>query len=318
MNILLVCIDDVRFDVVFGKYRSMPNLAKLAEQGLCFVNAYTTSTWSAQVAYSVLMGVDSLQTPFQIGSEKDQTVRNQKFAYEGVYFDRRHSIGVSANCWVSSQFGFDSLFDQWYDNRVDSEGLASRLLNNVPSPTFFYLHLMGAHDRRTNKRYQRSELTVDNFERYRQACFEMDDRLKRFFELEDWIVCVYSDHGEYFPALNKEERVERVGHGQSLSPSLVHVPLVVWYKGCKPKVMKGIVSLSSIVNKLFVFDSGIVADFDEPVSMFLSKGPNAKRAKFTRESLEGNGHYDEFDLNTFELRQYQHSLLSEVPDALFK
>lgn len=298
-NIIAVCIDDLRKDVCFTtKHRSAPNIYKFAEQGVCFANAFTTSTWSPQAAYSFLTGVDPIHTPYAVVSENEQTVRRQRCAHTsggGTHF----TVGVSANCWVSSMYGFDTLFDRWYDNRRTPLEQALQLLEDgLPEPWLLYLQLMGVHDRRTKKKYEGDEGTAHNFERYRQSVYELDERIGKLLFgkwREEAVLCVFSDHGEYFPSIDPYD-VSRWGHGHSLCPTLLSVPFVVCAPGLEVDRNCRIVSLRHLLPILLSVSKEGDYNQRERVEAFVAKDSFAKRVVFD-EGVRDAGYYVEYDLH---------------------
>ena len=111
-NLVLVCLDTVRKDV-FDEYA--PRLQARAD--VVYEQCRAASSWSAPSHASMFTGT----LPHEHGVHayhRDFSGLSREDAFLGDLPDHR-ALGVSANVWAGSSFGFDGLFDDFSDISPD-------------------------------------------------------------------------------------------------------------------------------------------------------------------------------------------------------
>lgn len=263
-NVVLVVIDTLRADKV-GAYDAdlpddvTPNLDAMAERGLLFSRALSSSSWTRPSIGSLLtsryprtLGLhreqgDSLPPRFELLSET---------LHDAGWF----TVGLTANPNINSVFGFSDGFDRYVDSHVvwdwmnpgpgeqqwwqapvpDARALFDRgwqlIEERGASPFFLMVTIMEVHEhgeREPPAEY--AELYDDRMDqRYLQRVRQADAETGRFLDrltsspdprLRDTLVVVLSDHGE---GLTDHPGVEQSeGHGLTLYGSQVRVPLLL-------------------------------------------------------------------------------------------
>lgn len=118
-NVILIVIDTLRADRVWGDGAVMPNLHKLAEQGVYYRHAYTPIPKTQQSVSSIMTGlypwhhgVRELYTP--LGSEQDTLA--EKFSRAGY-----HTAAFVHNAWINYGMGHEQGFSEYHDyDRIES------------------------------------------------------------------------------------------------------------------------------------------------------------------------------------------------------
>jgi len=127
-NVLLITLDTCRRDKLscynFDR-RTSPNIDDLAQKGFVFDNAYTASNWTkpatASLITSLYPGAHQTNTLVQKISPSIQCLP-ERFKQAGY-----HTLALSANANISSDFGFDQGVDYFYEiiskNMIDFSAL---------------------------------------------------------------------------------------------------------------------------------------------------------------------------------------------------
>src|SRR5579872_4486393 len=111
-NVVLVVIDTLRRDhlATYGYARNTsPFLDELARQGAAF-EAITPAPWTKPATVSLLTGLHPVH--HQAVDRLDRIPPGALTLAERLRSAGYHTLGVSANGWVSHPFGFDRGFDQ--------------------------------------------------------------------------------------------------------------------------------------------------------------------------------------------------------------
>jgi len=311
-NSLVICVDDLRRDVCDrqSKYFCMPYVAELAKRSQCFRKAFTTSSWSPQVAYTVFKDCDPIFTPFAVEAEDTQKVFRHGLLSSARFRRREYLVGVSANIWVSAQFGFDKFFDRWIDDRANAFERCCKLLSDgLPEPWVVYLQIMHVHDRLLGKRAERNR-DFQDFAYYRRCCHELDTLLgkellpvlERKGLTDRTVVCLFSDHGESFPNVDSDG-LKAFGHGQALSPILLRVPLFICDPDREAANIDEYFSLRHLFQTVFACADGKEFNLPEPVISAFLAHKQVKHVKFDGRTC--NGSYQEFDLVRGDVREFK-------------
>ena len=206
-NILLIVIDSLRADRIFGKQKtaSSPFIDSLIKKGVYFSNAITTSQYSSQVMQSIFTA------RFLLG---DGTTKKR--------YTKIHSTSTSLLSLLK-KYGYntyaiiqDSLSAQGLKETFDNEdisfksednlynGLGERILkklDRITSPWFYYIHPEDLHTPCVvPEELGHLKLT----ERYDRNIFEIDSLIGRILKkinLDETIIVLTSDHGEYISSM---------------------------------------------------------------------------------------------------------------------
>ncbi len=250
-NIVLIVIDTLRPDhLPFHGYdrNTTPFLATMAEEGVVFERAHSTSSWTAPAMASMLTSLHPVQHGVLSGlvavrtqQRDDPTVTLNRIP-EGVATaaevlrDGGYSTwGVADNLNICADLGFEQGFQHF---RMTSDegaatvnatirGWAHRLTDETPY--FLYVHYMDPH-RPYRKRApwyapMEGEL-LDSISAYDSEISYVDQKIEELRQLLGWdentLVIITSDHGEEF--------LDHGGwdHGRTLYAEVVDVPLLVW------------------------------------------------------------------------------------------
>jgi arylsulfatase A-like enzyme len=146
-NVLLVVLDTVRSDHVSsnGYYRqTTPHLDQIANQGVSFENAYSTSSYSLPSHASLMTG----KNVFEHGIEWETSKALAKKPYPTIAESMRNlgyrTGGFSANIfWVSREQGFNRGFLHYEDFYQTLEDMLSGPFFSRVYKKLFYSKLMG-------------------------------------------------------------------------------------------------------------------------------------------------------------------------------
>ncbi|MFC6835100.1 sulfatase [Halomarina ordinaria] len=110
-DVVLVVMDTARADSVLGRPDVMPNLHRLAAEGVTYENAFTTAPWTLPSHASLFTG--------QRTTDHGAHARTRRFDPSVPTLAERlgsagyHTVAYSNNTWVSEEFGFDAGFDEF-------------------------------------------------------------------------------------------------------------------------------------------------------------------------------------------------------------
>jgi arylsulfatase A-like enzyme len=156
-NIIFIVIDTLRADYLptYGhKINTAPYMDSLAREGVVFERVIAPSTWTKTSMASVVTGIGPAK--HGVRSVNDMLPGKLTTIAEGLSAKDYQTIGVNANPWLQSMFGFDVGFDKYVSIpmrlhfyypvwAINAKALS--LMENVSSekPVFLYLHLMDPH-----------------------------------------------------------------------------------------------------------------------------------------------------------------------------
>jgi len=258
-NVVVIVIDTLRADRLpfYGHVvDTAPFLTSLAERGLIFDNAWSSSSWTAPATASIFTGRYPNQHGVRLGLRAGQHRAEEVEEYElNRIPDELMTIpvfmrslgyttfGVSANPNVDPRLGFERGFDHFAPfDRSRGKGAATvreallRWRSEIlaSEPYFLYLHLADTH----GPYHRHPEWTppgepppdnlLDDTVAYDSEIRFADENLRMIFEElglgEGTLVIMTSDHGQEF--MDHGHR----GHGWQLYSELTRVPLFVYYK----------------------------------------------------------------------------------------
>ncbi|HXC52617.1 MAG TPA: sulfatase [Candidatus Limnocylindrales bacterium] len=259
-SILLIVVDTLRADIADGHFESetgtMPQLARIAAQGVRFTQAVSPAPWTLPATVSLLSGWNPHRHGFGRTASDWEVLRGNPDALYLAPALRQAGYLTSAflnNPYLRPWFGFGPgfyLMRPYHGRAVDGAALALDWLHgHIASPSFMLLHLMDPHwpydappgfgaarqpcsacDSLFATQYENLDAAAraEVERRYAAEVQYTDGMLGLFYDTLDrggalehtWLI-VTSDHGEEF--------WEHGGfmHGHSLFDELLRVPLVV-------------------------------------------------------------------------------------------
>ena len=259
-NVVVVVIDTLRRDHLptYGYAReTAPFLDRLAREGAALDGVSPTS-WTKPATASLLTGLHPLR--HQATGRVDALPEEAETLAERLKGEGYQTLGVSANGWISAEFGFQQGFDELL--LLDSEGseVVNRglfpLLEKLEPPYFLYVHYVDPHAPYAPQTAwdggalpaalrDQGPVSVEDLDSFtvqqRPADFmarvrdlydgeirgvdrsleKLLGELERRGLMENTVLVVTSDHGEEF------EEHGRMSHGLSLYEEVVRVPLVI-------------------------------------------------------------------------------------------
>lgn len=231
-NVIVIVIDTLRPDVLelYGaEGETAPYLARLGARSAVFLDAWSSSTWTAPATASLFTGQYPLRHGVTLGFHAHgRTVREVEAAGEApitinqlpedrptlpsafARLDYR-TFGLASNVNIGSEIGFDRGFDRFLHlNHASARELEARLEEwetemRAASPFLLYLHLNDVHapyDPRSPWYAPQGEEREDLRAAYRSEVRYVDDVLERVVDRLDpdgeALILVASDHGEEF------------------------------------------------------------------------------------------------------------------------
>lgn len=282
-NVVLVVIDTLRRDhlATYGYSRdTAPFLGELARQGAVF-QGLTPAPWTKPATASLLTGLHPLH--HQAIDRVDRLPDAAETLAERLRRAGYHTLGASANGWVSQAFGFDRGFDTFLffpDNpkaaRLNRDLLPA--LDRLKPPFFLYVHYIDPHlpfdpdtawdGRPLSADLKARPVTVQEVDapHFLQRSPELMARARDLYdgeirgaddalrELSGWlarrglmkstVLVVTADHGEELGDHG------RMSHGQTVYQEVLRVPLVIRAPGAVPPGRFGRASLMDVVPTL--------------------------------------------------------------------
>lgn len=253
-DVIVVVIDTLRADELppyGGARENAPFIAELAEQGLVFENAWSTSSWTAPATASIFTSQHPNEHGVNVGLMvrspiADQLeVRRIPEAIETLpEFMRSRgyaTFAVTDNINVDEPLGFSDGFDRFRYLKGFAESGARKLNEQVLAwrdeilsderPYFLYLHYMDPHEPyRRHAEWMPEDAPPVPEDRltdraaYRSEIRHTDENIRAIFEAlgvdDDTVVILTADHGQEFLDHG------RTGHKWTLYSELTRVPLV--------------------------------------------------------------------------------------------
>lgn len=257
-DVLVIAIDALRAAALDPEI--MPALSELARGSLVFERAYSPTVMTFTSVSAIFSGrpfadvgpqnalIDENISPRVTLAEQFRAAGYRTAAFSDV-FD--HPV---------FRRGFDHVNDYWHDPEVAGpkgqltsaskmQGILE-LLQRDKRPAFVWAHVLDVHAPYPLRRGPEGERLTGAAAYYRGAAY-VDQQLATLFlalrgggRLERTILAITADHGEEL-----QER-GRVGHGPNVFEESVHVPLVIWAPGCRPRRVAEPVSLAHLAASL--------------------------------------------------------------------
>lgn len=263
-DIVLISIDTLRADHLgaWGYERpTSPNLDALAARGTRFAMARSPSPWTLPSHTTMLTGL----LPLEHGVVDDRSANHSPMVQSRLQEAGYATAGFVTSIFVGRRYGFDTGFDDFTDfgvrtkkSNLERTPNAERLVNKAldwlqereGESAFVFLHLYDVHypydapdgfDRQFDRPSRDEELTYKKYFHYlkhplspeqmehQKAQYDeeiayVDQQLGRLIEAygeREVIFIVTADHGEEFGERGSW------GHGHTLGPEQLHVPLII-------------------------------------------------------------------------------------------
>ncbi len=259
MNVLMLCIDSMRFDCL--NHSAVPFLYNYTEKkGQLFPDSFSHSSWTRPSIATVLTGLLPQQHRVEfieskLGKEKQLPEFFKEKGYATACFS-----GINQ---IDPVWGFRG-FDEFFSSQVDSVQLNRRLMNFVRAAKeskkkwFAYVHYADPHfpyNMSTSffKRNPKKEIKELLWDAYNKKLNTIDCCINQLFDflnglkvMKKTLVVVFADHGEEF-----WEHGHKI-HGGCLCDEVLHVPLIFFHPKmpakCRPKVA-GLADLGPTITK---------------------------------------------------------------------
>jgi arylsulfatase A-like enzyme len=207
-NILFLVIDSLRADKCYGNKKTSitPNIDSLINNGVYFTQALSSAAATAVAVSSMLTGLYPFNTG--MGDTTYHKLDSKISNYIRVLKDHGYHTYSSAP-EIATDFGLTYDFenvDSTYDNYFSLfAGLGDQIIKKFSSdklqqPWFFYIHLFDLHtpvivpDKFSEEKYGLSQ-----YEKMVSAIDFWLGKLLQNIDLEQTLIILTSDHGEYIP-----------------------------------------------------------------------------------------------------------------------
>jgi hypothetical protein len=248
--VLLITIDCLRYDLLGDARARLPNLDRLASEGLSFERAYAPGSSTVYSLSAIFSGKHysllewSGERRASIFPRNDETPRIPELLDRGGV----HTVQAASMNWLDDTLGITRGFrvrdyealpgPRWKPGTSVTDALVARLGEIGDDPTFLYAHFIDAHEPYAGPR------ATPAFERYAREVELVDSHVGRLLEAIDrhrlrdrTVVIITADHGEGFG----EHR--RRAHGNSLYDELIRVPLLIRSPGTRARTIETPVTL---------------------------------------------------------------------------
>jgi len=259
-NIVLILIDTLRRDHLpfygYGK-PTAPFLSELAQHGVVFERAHSTSSWTPPATASLFTSLYPVQhgvlRGFQLAQRLERlqgtSIRltpvpeSAETLAEALSSRGYRTFAITENPNLVPEMGFAQGFRHFsaFPKSLDAETILKRLDELRPElqakgPYFLYLHFMDVHGPYRPRAPLYDSTLVSEVERkisaYDSGIRALDERLRQAFAACGWqrdtLVLVTADHGEELGDRGSW------GHGATLFGEVLDVPLLVYPPGGTP------------------------------------------------------------------------------------
>ncbi len=258
-NIVVVCVDALRADAL-GCYGyaepTTPFIDEFAASGRLYENAFSHSSWTKTSVATLFSG--QLDVVTRVSEVHHKLPAGIHTLAEKLRNAGYRTSGLVANPWLQPSFGFAQGFEHYDDSSVSSARLAvedaiAQFAAESQRPLFMYMHFMDVHNpyrapapytdmfAKKPGRYVyfngaadtvTAETVAYTRARYDGELRYFDEKFKQLVEairdrdmMDNTVIILCADHGDEF----KEHG--GLGHGTTLYPELLRVPLIIWAPG---------------------------------------------------------------------------------------
>jgi len=215
-NILFLVIDSLRYDKCFGEKKSSitPNIDSLIQTGTIFTNAicHVGSTGSS------LASMFTALFPSKTGMSSESYQKLNPNVKSFIHFLQENNYNThAASPPTIDALGLVDDFENKNSNYDNYEsifsGLGDRIiesfkLKKMKDPWFFYYHINDLHKPIiVPKDVDKSKFGDNNYEKMISALDIWIGKILKTIDLENTIVVLTSDHGDYLSTLSKEKNL---------------------------------------------------------------------------------------------------------------
>jgi arylsulfatase A-like enzyme len=215
-NILFLVIDSLRHDKCYGDNKSSitPNIDSLIQDGTIFTNAISHVGSTGSSLASIFTGL----FPFKTGMSSESYQKLNPNVKSFIHFLQENNYNTyAASPPTVDALGLTDNFENKNSNYDNYEsifsGLGDRIIGNfklkkMTSPWFFYYHINDLHKPIiVPKDFDQSEFGDSNYEKMISALDVWIGKILKTIDLENTIVVLTSDHGDYLSTLSKEKNL---------------------------------------------------------------------------------------------------------------
>ncbi|RLB60423.1 MAG: hypothetical protein DRI90_13765 [Deltaproteobacteria bacterium] len=254
--VILLSVDALRADLVSDAKHdaSLPNIAKLRDQSLRFVNARTPGSQTVYTITALFSGIyfsqqywskKQIRKTKQLWPHEDPTVRFPQLLTDGGVA----TVHYSGADWMRAPWGVVRGFKEetWVRDKshrysrahVLAKRVAERIKRHGSGPMFLFVHFLDPH-----APYNLSSVKGSSFERYVGECAMVDEAIGEIERViresssrKRVMVVVTGDHGEAFGEHHSKH------HATTLYDEVLRVPLLIRAHGIEPRDVSTPVSL---------------------------------------------------------------------------
>lgn len=300
LNVVIVAIDSLRSDVVTPEI--MPNLTKLAKDGIFFQDHYSSGNATRSGIFGLFYGLPPSYWQAALSSSTSPALMNG-------FIDAVYDIGVFSTATLKRPEFYSTVFSRVRPLRMGSEGSGGVIDRDIESIKDFenwladrgvsqkfmsFIFLDSVHAVAVPKsgklpyeKYwedlNRLELgpdfdSVPYFNRYKNSAYGADILIGKIVDilrdkglLANTVVIVTSDHGDEF----NDSRLNYWGHNGNFSQAQIKIPLVIYWPGMAPQVVKHRTTaydVSATLLKRVLAAQNPFEDFGVGQDLFDSKG----------------------------------------------
>lgn len=241
-NIFFLTIDSLRADKLYEKDKSSltPNIDLLTKNGICFTQAISTSDATGLSMGSIFTATYPFKTGithFNYNPDAPNyldLLRKNGYNLYATIPDVSFFMNLTANFTDRDAYVYDKR-DFWLQ-LVGGIGnqIVNRLENKLKEPWFYFVHLMDLHA----PFYLPPEFDSEKFgkTRYDRMVSSIDFWIGEFVKkinLQNTLVVLSSDHGDYIPVVNDEPKKQTKIHtllkkGKKIFPALEPLGLKIF------------------------------------------------------------------------------------------
>lgn len=147
MTTILITVDSLRYDFVFGDRRDfeLPTLDRLAEQGVVFDRAYANAPYTADSFTAILGGTH----PWTYGTATEGFEAERPHIVEPFAATTGDTLGVYTNPFLGPAFDYDRGYDTYVEGTSGRDGVLNRLrqfvVETIPPESRVYKAIRWSH-----------------------------------------------------------------------------------------------------------------------------------------------------------------------------